>query len=337
MFSLFKKKKPFQAIVDGSVCELQRKRTLLDSILEQGLKVPYSCQVGACQRCLAKVQKGAVKSLINLDFCLTKQQIAEGMILACQAVPESDVELKFQERAETVQAIHSATITDIQHLSHDVSRVAIECQLMPVVGQSCLIYMPELKLGRYYSVVTSTGYGQFKIDVALKANGVCSPWLSDRENIGKSIKLSNPEGGFGQIRGNADNYLAVAGGSALGVILGILENWLNSHPEMKITLVHAVRKRQDAYDLDRMRSLRRNFSGFDYLIALSRESVQEEDFLSQPAPELLNSMFSGTTKFKLSRTTHFLMCGSDSLINSCQKVIFSHSVSLNQCQIESFG
>jgi len=67
---------------------------ILDAAIEQGADLPFSCKAGVCATCKAKVTKGQVE--MDQNHSLTDQEVAEGMILTCQAHPVSeDVEIDF--------------------------------------------------------------------------------------------------------------------------------------------------------------------------------------------------------------------------------------------------
>ncbi|MFI8951039.1 2Fe-2S iron-sulfur cluster-binding protein [Streptomyces sp. NPDC053750] len=61
---------------------------LLDVLLAAGMEAPYSCREGACSACTCRVVTGEVKMLRN--DVLDDQDLAEGYVLACQAVPLTD-------------------------------------------------------------------------------------------------------------------------------------------------------------------------------------------------------------------------------------------------------
>ncbi|MGW1928828.1 2Fe-2S iron-sulfur cluster-binding protein [Streptomyces sp. NPDC001919] len=58
---------------------------LLDVLLAAGLDAPYSCREGACSACTCRVVAGEVAMLRN--DVLDEQDVAEGYVLACQALP----------------------------------------------------------------------------------------------------------------------------------------------------------------------------------------------------------------------------------------------------------
>lgn len=68
--------------------EMSHKQTILEAALKQGLDAPYSCQGGICSSCLARVTSGT--AVMKKNAILTDGEIAEGLILTCQAHPTSD-------------------------------------------------------------------------------------------------------------------------------------------------------------------------------------------------------------------------------------------------------
>jgi len=76
-------------LVDGEETsfEMSQKQTLLEAALKQGLDAPYSCQGGICSSCLARITSGT--AAMKKNSILTDGEIAEGLILTCQALPTS--------------------------------------------------------------------------------------------------------------------------------------------------------------------------------------------------------------------------------------------------------
>lgn len=72
---------------EEAVFEMAQKQTILEAALKQGIDAPYSCQGGICSSCLARITKGSAQMTKN--SILTDGEIAEGLILTCQAHPTS--------------------------------------------------------------------------------------------------------------------------------------------------------------------------------------------------------------------------------------------------------
>ena len=73
-----------------------RSAKLLDVLLDKGLDVPFSCREGHCGACAVVKRSGEVD--MDVNDVLEPDDIAEGLILACQAIPKSDsVEVTYDE------------------------------------------------------------------------------------------------------------------------------------------------------------------------------------------------------------------------------------------------
>ena len=62
--------------------------TLLTQALDQGLNLPFGCMGGACTTCKARLVQGKVK--MEDHSSLSPEEVEQGWILTCQAVPLSD-------------------------------------------------------------------------------------------------------------------------------------------------------------------------------------------------------------------------------------------------------
>ncbi|MBC3758472.1 ferredoxin--NADP reductase [Hyunsoonleella sp. SJ7] len=65
--------------------EMSQKQTILEAALDEDLDAPYSCQGGICSSCMARVTEGEAK--MRQNNILTENEVAEGLILTCQAHP----------------------------------------------------------------------------------------------------------------------------------------------------------------------------------------------------------------------------------------------------------
>ena len=70
---------------EKSIFIMQQSDDLLAASLRNDLDAPYSCQGGVCSSCLAKVIEG--KAVMLKNSILTDGEVADGLILTCQAHP----------------------------------------------------------------------------------------------------------------------------------------------------------------------------------------------------------------------------------------------------------
>jgi ring-1,2-phenylacetyl-CoA epoxidase subunit PaaE len=93
----FKGKANVRVTVYGNTNEISVKenQTILDAANAAGLQPPYSCTVGVCTTCRAKVTKGSVEMLEREG--LSDSEIEEGYVLTCQSIPTSnEIELIYE-------------------------------------------------------------------------------------------------------------------------------------------------------------------------------------------------------------------------------------------------
>ncbi|QED38485.1 ferredoxin--NADP reductase [Antarcticibacterium arcticum] len=103
LFELFTTKDaaPVETAIDGEVkltiivddeessFTMDNKKTVLEVALDNDIDVPYSCQGGICSSCIARITEG--KAEMRKNMILTDSEIAEGLILTCQAQPTTPV------------------------------------------------------------------------------------------------------------------------------------------------------------------------------------------------------------------------------------------------------
>ena len=75
----------------GAAFEVDQRKPLLQSLLEQGVDLPYGCKYGGCITCAAKLISGKVNQMTQV--ALNKRQINNGYIILCVARPLSDCTL----------------------------------------------------------------------------------------------------------------------------------------------------------------------------------------------------------------------------------------------------
>ena len=86
----FKGKSHIKVMLDHEVTSFDMNvpgGTILEQVERSGLDVPYSCRGGVCSSCKAKVLEGEVS--MKLNYSLTAEEVANGYVLTCQAIPQS--------------------------------------------------------------------------------------------------------------------------------------------------------------------------------------------------------------------------------------------------------
>ena len=74
------------------IYKVDGNKPLLESLIEQGLELPYGCKYGGCITCAAKLISGQVDQ--RRQVALNKRQINNGYIVLCVARPKGDCTLE---------------------------------------------------------------------------------------------------------------------------------------------------------------------------------------------------------------------------------------------------
>jgi 3-ketosteroid 9alpha-monooxygenase subunit B len=67
--------------------EYQAGTTILQTARQLGMSPPFSCEAGSCATCMARVLEGTTK--MHANNALTADEVEEGWVLTCQALPTS--------------------------------------------------------------------------------------------------------------------------------------------------------------------------------------------------------------------------------------------------------
>ena len=68
--------------------------TILTAILRRGMQLAYQCRSGDCGKCKCKLLSGEVNLMVYSPSALSTKERDEGVILACRAIPKSNVWVK---------------------------------------------------------------------------------------------------------------------------------------------------------------------------------------------------------------------------------------------------
>ncbi|MCU4719000.1 2Fe-2S iron-sulfur cluster-binding protein [Halapricum hydrolyticum] len=88
---------------------VSEKETILDRCIEEGIAQEYSCRVGMCLACSAKIIEGEVTQPAARG--LTEQE-REEYALTCMARPQSDLKLRRGEYPPSIEAEETERTAD---------------------------------------------------------------------------------------------------------------------------------------------------------------------------------------------------------------------------------
>jgi len=306
------------------------KQTLLQAALNQGIAFPHDCRAGGCATCKCRLVRGKVKELTDKSYLLSAEELRENYVLACQSVPQGDVEVEVQlweagALADTQQS--AACITHMTPVTDDIVHLTVEFEhaLSFTPGQYCELSAREgsaAGVTRRYSfanVPESCGTsrrGEFFIRRV--PGGRFTEWLANEAQPGDALDVAAPHGDF-VLRESAGPILCIAGGSGLAPVLSMLRGALLSLPKPReVTLIFGARRRQDLYMLDAIEALRREWpTRFDFVPVLADEPAGSawsgrRGLIGEHLPGVLGSTAAAQQAY---------LCGPPGMIDSCTGVL----------------
>jgi len=105
---LFKRREPQAARVSvepfGWEFEVAPGQTILQAALAQGLPWPSRCRVGSCTTCRCRLLEGDVRALTDTSYVLSREQLQQRYVLACQSQPKGSVRVHLDRMKATLAA-----------------------------------------------------------------------------------------------------------------------------------------------------------------------------------------------------------------------------------------
>jgi naphthalene 1,2-dioxygenase ferredoxin reductase component len=228
-------------------------QTILEAALARDLPYPHGCRSGNCGACKSELISGEVEMSPYSDFALTEGEKANGLILACRAVPWSDCEVKFIEADEAVAhpLRHlQCRVVDLTAMTHDIRRLRLEVEsggpYTFSAGQYASLEFPGLP-PRDYSMANRPNETVLEFHIRLLPGGAVTPFVSDTLKVGDQLKVIGPYGTSYLREKHSGPIVALAGGSGLAPIKSIVDTALDLGFQQPIHLYFGVRDERDLY------------------------------------------------------------------------------------------
>lgn len=264
--------KPF-----GATVPVPSGQTLLEAALAQGVAFPHNCTVGTCASCKCRLVSGEVSAITDFGYTLSREELAAGFILACQAALKSDVEIEVESPGVDAPPpeTFAARITATRALTHDILAVdvTLERPIRYIAGQYVNISVPGIS-GRSFSFATPpdrTGRTEVTFFVRKVEGGAFTEKLFSGALTGQPIALDGPHGTF-FLRPGDTPIIAIAGGSGLAPLISLLQDARKIRVRRDCVLLFGARTQNDLYALDEITDIGGDWLGrFTFVPILSHE------------------------------------------------------------------
>lgn len=256
---------------------------LLQAASAAALNLPHSCKGGNCGACKARLVRGEIHYPHGAPLGLSTAEIADGMILLCQAHARSDLCIEtFEMRAADAAAPKRlpCRIERAVPLSHDVMglylRLPIAEEFRFEPGQYIDILLPGGRR-RSFSIASPPHDARpLGLHVRRVAGGEFTDRLFHEDLRSSLITIEGPLGNFAYRAHAADTappMLLVGGGTGIAPLLSILRHLIENDVERDIRLYWGVRSQRDLYAHTTLQQLSRRGASFTYVPVLSEATA----------------------------------------------------------------
>ncbi len=236
--------------------------TILEAALTDSIAYPHGCRSGRCGSCKSRLVSGEVDLLDHSRFALSDEEKAQGLILACRAIPRTDaIVVWLSDDDET--ASHSprrlnCRVVAIEDATHDIKHIRLTIDsgdpLAFTAGQYARLTFPDAPT-RDYSMASGPGERELEFHIRQVPGGAATPRIHALLKLGDPVSVEGPFGSSYLREQHAGPILCVAGGSGLAPIKGIVEAAVAGGMKQPIHVYFGARSGHDLYLVDHFEGL----------------------------------------------------------------------------------
>ena len=251
---------------------------LLQAAHDAALNLPHSCKGGNCGACKARLLRGEIRYPNGAPLGLSAAEVADGLILLCQARARTDLSIEtFEMRAADAATARRlpCRIERAVPLSHDVMglflRLPIAEDFIFEAGQYIDVLLPGGRR-RSFSIASPPHDARpLELHVRRVAGGEFTDRLFHEDMRSALLSIEGPLGSFTYRPHltDAPPMLLIGGGTGIAPLFSILRHLIENGIERDLKLYWGVRSERDLYAHATLEDMRRRIASFSYVPVLS--------------------------------------------------------------------
>ncbi len=255
MGSVAMKQYQVQIKSSGVTFTVNQGETVLTAALRQGVMLPYSCKNGTCGSCKGRIESGDVHYPFHPPLALSREEIADGAALMCQAEPVEDLVIHARE-IEAVRDIQvrklPARVIEKTLLAPDVMRLKIKLpnaqRLQFLAGQYLDVLLPEGKR-RAFSIASSPqSEDEIELHIRHVEGGDFTGRVFNELKERDILRIEGPLGNFFIRNDKTDRPMVLmGGGTGFAPLKSMIEDLLAHQDTRPLHLFWGVRNRCELY------------------------------------------------------------------------------------------
>ncbi len=227
---------------------------ILPAAIRQGIGLPYGCKDGACGSCKCKKIEGTVVHGTHQVKALSPEEEAEGFILTCCAVPQTDVLIESRqvtdESAFPIKKMPSRVIT-LEKKSHDVMVIKLQLPANDTFRYHAGQYVEFiLRDGarRSYSMANAPHNGPaVELHIRHMPGGKFTDHVFNAMKEKEILRVEGPYGSFYLRDDSAKPMVLLASGTGFAPIKAVIEQMQHKGITRPATLYWGGRRPSDLY------------------------------------------------------------------------------------------
>jgi phenol hydroxylase P5 protein len=294
----------------GEQIEVEEGQTILQAALRQGVWLPFACGHGTCATCKLQVLEGEVDVGAASPFALMDMERDEGKVLACCAIPQSDLVIEADIDVDPDFAGHSvqdygATVIALEDLSPTIKgvRLKLDRPMAFQAGQYINLQIPGIEGTRAFSLANPPSHAdEVELHVRLVEGGQATGHIHSELRVGDALELSGPYGQFFVRGSQAGDLIFIAGGSGLSSPQSMILDLLAQGDSRRMVLFQGARTRAELYNRELFERLAAEHENFTYVPSLSQAADDTEwsgfrGYVHDAAKQYFDGRFSGNKAY----------------------------------------
>jgi len=322
----------------GAVFNVNEGESILTAALRQSVMLPYSCKNGTCGSCKGVVESGEVHYPFHPPMALSREEMAEGCALLCQAEPIEDLVIRVRE-IEAVRDIHirkmPARVVEKTLLTDEVMQIKIKLpsaqRLQFLAGQYIDILLPD-GIRRAFSIA-SPPHCEDIIELHIRHidGGGFTGWVFDEMKERDILRLEAPLGTF-FIRNDKTErpMILMGGGTGFAPLKSMIEDLLAHHDTRPLHLFWGVRNQAELYLHEQAQQWADEHEHIQYSTALSEPKDEDQAGFTGFVHDAVLKQFPDLS------THDIYMSGPPAMIDASRTAFLAHGAQKRRIFFDSF-
>ena len=255
--------------------ECNPDESVADASYRVGINIPLDCRDGACGTCKCRVQSGEFDPGDYIEDALTEEEAGEGLALACQMKPKTDLVLDIfasSEVCKTKGQIFRTRLKSVDRLSDTTIAFSLEGAglLTFLPGQYVNVLVPGSNERRSYSFSSPPDAEVQSFLVRNIERGLMSTFLREKGEPGTQMEFIGPSGSF-YLRQIRRPLLFLAGGTGLAPFLSMLGRIAETGSPQPVHMVYGVTNDADLVAVEQLHKFAQRIPGFTFATCVASE------------------------------------------------------------------